>query len=65
MPLLGGALIVAGLLVLIVGGYLQLESGVICENNPDCVPDWWLASVVVVSTLLVALGVVVRGRRHR
>jgi hypothetical protein len=64
MLLVAGALIVAGLLVLIIGGYFQLATGVVCENNPDCIPDWWLPVVVALAALLVGCGIAI-GRRHR
>jgi hypothetical protein len=57
--------VVAGLLVLVVGGYLQLASSVICENNPDCVPGWWWPVVVSLTTLLICGGVAVGRRRRR
>jgi heme A synthase len=65
MLLVAGALIVTGLLVLIIGGYFELASGVVCENNPDCVPGWWLPSVVAIATLLVGCGIVIGWRRRR
>jgi hypothetical protein len=64
-PVIAGALVVAGLLVLVVGGYLQLASSVICENNPDCVPGWWWPVVVSLTTLLICGGVAVGRRRRR
>jgi hypothetical protein len=62
MLLVAGALIVTGLLVLTVGAYFQLASGVVCENNPDCVPDWWLPTVVAIATLLVGCGIAILRR---
>jgi hypothetical protein len=62
---IAGALIVSGLLVLVVGGYLGLASGVVCENNPDCIPDWWWPVVTLLATLLAGSGVAVALRVRR
>ena len=64
MPLVALALVIAGVLVLTIGGYLWSASGVICENNPDCVPAWWMPAVLVIAGLLVGGGVLL-ARRHK
>ena len=57
--LIAGTLVASGLLALVVGGYLDLASGDICENNPDCVPGWWWPVVLLIAAVLVVSGIAV------
>jgi hypothetical protein len=58
------ALIAVGVLVLVLGGYLSVESRVICEYNPDCLPGWWVPSLLAIAAVLIGAGVALAWRRR-
>ena len=54
----------AGAAMLLLVVYFWAIRGVVCENNPDCLPGWWLPVGLPAGVLVGAAGITLlrRGR---